>query len=73
MIQPTDHKQPIEGKRGLRPLHTVGVVVAFAILVIIAFTVLSAIAGVVWTILKLAIIVAIVFLLARFLMRRSRA
>lgn len=73
MIQPTEHRQPAERKHGLRPLHTIGVVAAFAVLVIIAFTVLSAIAGVVWTILKLAIIVAIIFLLARFLMRRSRA
>lgn len=65
--------QPTERKHGLRPLHTAGVVVAFAVLVVVAFAVLTAIAGVVWTIVKVVVIAALIFLLARFLLRRSRA
>jgi hypothetical protein len=67
MIQPTEHNH------GIRPLHAAGVLVTFVVLVVIAFAVLSAVAGVVWTILKIAIIGVIVYLLARFLMHRSRA
>jgi hypothetical protein len=64
--------QPAEKHHGLRPVHAAGVIVAFALLIVVAFAVLSFIAGVVWTILKIVVIAAIVFLLARFLLRRSR-
>lgn len=65
--------QPHERKHGIRPFHTVGVVLAFVVLVVIAFVVLSGVVAVVFKILELALLIAVVFLLARFFMRRSRA
>lgn len=65
--------QPAEKHHGIRPLHAVGVLVTFALLIVIAFAVLSFVAGIVWTILKVVVIAAIVVLLGRFLLRRSRS
>lgn len=65
--------QPAEKHHGLRPFHAAGVIVTVVVLVVVAFAVLSFVAGVVWTVIKIVVIAAAVFLLARFVLRRSRS
>lgn len=58
---------------GLRPLHTLAVVAAGVVGVLIAFWVLSSIAGIIWGIVKIAVIVAVVGgLVWLFMGRRHR-
>jgi hypothetical protein len=64
--------QPTQRKNGIRPHHAAGVV-AFVALVVIAFVVLSGVVSVVFKVIELAIVVAVVYMLARFFLRRSRA
>jgi hypothetical protein len=58
--------------RGLRPIHTVGVVALGVVGVLIAFWVLSSIAGIVWGVVKAAIIVAVIAGVVWLLVRRHR-
>lgn len=46
--------------RGLRPLHTLAVVAVGVVGVLVAFWALSFIAGIVWGLVKIAVIVAVV-------------
>jgi hypothetical protein len=59
--------------RGLRPLHTLAVVAIGVVGVLVAFWALSFIAGIVWGIVKVAVIVAVIAgVLWLFLGRRRR-
>jgi hypothetical protein len=64
--------QPTQRKNGIRPHHAAGVV-AFVALVVIAFVVLSGVVSVVFKVVELAIVVGVIYMLARFFLRRSRA
>ncbi len=57
---------------GLRPLHTLAVVAVGVVGVLVAFWVLSSIAGVIWGIVKVAVIVAVLGGLVWLLAGRRR-
>jgi putative flippase GtrA len=59
--------------RGLRPMHTLAVVAVGVVGVLVAFWALSFIAGLVWGVVKVAVIVAVIAgVLWLFLGRRRR-
>lgn len=59
-------------RAGLRPLHTLGVVALGVVGVLVAFWVLSSIAGVIWGIVKVIVIIAVVGGLVWLLAGRRR-
>jgi hypothetical protein len=72
MIQPDQRNQLDRRKHGVRPHHFAGVV-AFVVLVIVAFVVLSGVVAIVFRVVELAVVIGLVLLLARFFLRRSRS
>jgi Flp pilus assembly protein TadB len=59
-------------RAGLRPLHTLGVVALGVVGVLVAFWVLSSIAGIVWGLVKVVVIVGVLGGVVWLLRRRRR-
>jgi Flp pilus assembly protein TadB len=72
VLQQNSDPVPQQQRSGLRPVHAVAVGVTAVAAVIVAFWVLHFIAGAVFLVIKLAIVIAIIALVARFVMRRAR-
>ena len=68
----TRGSSPQRRSGGLRPLHTLAVVAVGVVGVLVAFWVLSSIAGVIWGIVKVIVIIAVVGGLVRLLAGRRR-
>ena len=59
--------------KDLKPAHVVGVAAVGVVAVIVAFYVLSSLAGVIITVVKLAVIAAIIYAIVKFLTRKKPA
>jgi hypothetical protein len=68
----TRGNSPQRRSGGLRPLHTLALVAVGVVGVLIAFWVLSSIAGIIWGIVKVIVIVAVLGGLAWLLVGRRR-
>jgi hypothetical protein len=70
--QQTQGGAPRHRSGGIRPLHTLGVVAVGVIGVLIAFWVLSSIAGILWGFVKIVVILAVLAGLVWLLVGRRR-
>lgn len=65
-------RRPARRSGGVRPRHVLGVTLAAAVGILVAFWALSFIAGVVWMLVKAAVVVAVVGGVLWLLVRRRR-
>jgi Flp pilus assembly protein TadB len=64
--------QPQSGSTGIRPVHSFVVVGTLVVAVVIAFAALHFIVGLLWFFVKLIVVFALVFFVARMVLRHAR-